>query len=145
IRRRPSHALRSHAEGAVFPNGAVFRSLAAEGTILRTLAEGTFFGTEAVLGALALLQLGAFGLLSEAHAEAHHRAERLIHIVRNDVELPFRVAIEAVVAGANPVAVLVDRGVVQSEEPEHTLDIEHRLERLLELVERRFVQRFAEL
>ena len=61
-------------------------------------------------------------------------AERLVHVVRDEVELPLRVAVEAVVAGPNPVAVVVDEGDVQGQEPEQAVDVEDRLEGGFELV-----------
>src|ERR1051325_8443287 len=48
-----------------------------------------------------------------AEAEAHGRGERLVHVVRDEVELALLVEVEAVVAGPHPVAVVVDERHVE--------------------------------
>ena len=55
------------------------------------------------------------------------------------------IAIDRVVAGTNPVAVAVDERVVECQEPECLVDVEHRRESRFELSERCLVERLAEL
>jgi hypothetical protein len=52
-----------------------------------------------------------------------------------------RVLVDAEVAGADPVAVAVDERILQRQEPQHAVDVEDRLQRRLELVRRRLVER----
>ena len=70
-------------------------------------------------------------------AAAH---EGRVDVVRQYVETPVGSMIEAVVARPRPVAVTVDEGVVDGEEPERAVDVEQRREREFELVWRRLVR-----
>ncbi len=66
--------------------------------------------------------------------------EALVHVVRDDVEAPLLVLIDAVVARACPVAVAVDERHIQRQEPQRAVDVEDRIERGFQLVGRRLVQ-----
>ncbi len=74
----------------------------------------------------------------------HRRLKGLVHVVGDDVELPLRIAIQAVIAGPGPVAVAVDQDVIKRQEPEDTVDVEDRLEGFLELSRRCLVENPAQ-
>jgi hypothetical protein len=81
------------------------------------------------------------------HAHPHHfrRLDRLVRIVREDVELALLVQVNVVVAGARPVAVVVDQRLVQRQKFQRPVDVEDRLQRRLQLVHRRLVQHLAQV
>ena len=72
-------------------------------------------------------------------------AERLVHVVRNDVEAARHVLVQVVVARARPVAVAVDQRHFERQEPQRAVDVEDRRQRRFELVRRRRVEDPAQL
>ena len=85
------------------------------------------------------------GTARSTEARSHRWAEGFVHVVRQDVKLALLVQIDAVVAGSNPIAIAVDERVVEREEPQQSVDVEHRLKCGFQFFRRRFVERLAEL
>ena len=61
------------------------------------------------------------------------------------MKLPLPILADQVVARPNPVAVVVHQGVLQRQETQRPLDVQDRLQRLLQLPRRRLVQDLAQL
>ena len=79
----------------------------------------------------------------EAAGAAADGLEGLVHVVRDGVELALGVEVQAVVAGPDPVPVVVDQGHVEGQKPEQPVHVEDRFQRLFELVRRGLVEDFA--
>ena len=80
---------------------------------------------------------GGAGSAASGTAEAWATAcgfEGFVKVVGDDVELAFSVAVDAVVAVANPVAVFVLQDEVEGQEAEDVVDIEDGVEGFFELV-----------
>ena len=65
--------------------------------------------------------------------------------MRHDVEPTLRILVQGVVAGADPVAVVVDQGILDREEAQGSVDVEDRGQRRLELFGRGLVQDAGQL
>ena len=59
-----------------------------------------------------------------AHAWAMRGVEGLVHVVGEDVELAFFIEGNAVVTGADPIAIAIDETNIKCQEPEQAIDIE---------------------
>ena len=61
------------------------------------------------------------------------------------MELAFSILVDAVITGTRPIAIAIDRCDIDSQKPEHSVQVEDRIELLDQLVSRCFVQDFAKL
>ena len=71
--------------------------------------------------------------------------QRLIKSVRKKMEFAGRIEIDAVVARADPIAVIVDESFLDSQPAQGRINVEDRRQRLLEAVGRRLVENFAQV
>ena len=82
---------------------------------------------------------------SATKARPAGQRKRFVGVIGNEMEAPLRVEIEIVVAGAHPIAVVVDEHVFERQKLERSVDIEQRRQRGLQLVRRRLVQHATKL
>src|SRR5262249_42968868 len=101
---------------------------------------GRAFAERVILAALA-----AGATLGPLAAEAPATLERLIGIVREEMEIPLGIAVQLIVAGPHPVAVAVASGAVEGQEPKNLLNVQHRFEGFFQLVQRRLGESLAQL
>ena len=65
--------------------------------------------------------------------------------MRDDVELALLIQIYVVVAGANPIAIIIDQRMLHRQKSQRLVDVENRRELLFQLIRRRLVQDSTEL
>ncbi len=61
------------------------------------------------------------------------------------MEFAFLILVDAIVARAHPITIVVDQRTVQCQEPQCTIDIQDWLQRGLQLIIRRFVEHLAQV
>ena len=65
--------------------------------------------------------------------------------MRDHVKHTFLIEIDRIITGSNPIAIAVNQSIIQCQEPESLVDIQHRGECLFQLINWRFVKRLTKL
>ena len=154
-------ATRSTGTGAATARSTTARSICAGGVRSTTGASGptrssagaaatgrsTGWSTRGASGKSAWRSTAGTARHAAARSHAHHvgSVKGLVHVVGDHVELAFFIHVEAIVAGADPVAVIVNQGDIECQELQCPFDVQQWFDGGGQVAGRRFVENFAEL